>query len=129
MQKLRNFLITSLIIILLFNMTSAQTETKKTNENPTPKISIGDPTPKLDEKIDKEIKIPQFLHIISKVGLGINPLENIKISKLITLIALWILVLVIALSALKSVPSLNTLTLWISSISITMIIGSTKALS
>ena len=128
MQKLKRLVLFFTLILLLSTLALAQTN--DTNSSIPPKIiNPKDPTPKIDEKLEKEVTIPKGLQSITRIGLGINSQEKIEVSKLITLIALWVLIFIISLSALNAIPSLGQITLGISAFCITMLIGSTKAIS
>jgi hypothetical protein len=114
------------VIIFLISLTLAQSGQ---DDQTLQKGSSKDLTPKIDEKLEKEIAIPQGLHTLTRVGLGINPEENIKISKLITIVTLWLLIFVATFTAISSFSILGPLSKVIASITMTMIIGSTKAIA
>lgn len=122
----KSFTILLTLIILLSFFVQAQTEDNKTA---VPKTEIKDLTPKIDERLEKQVTIPQGLRTISRVALGINSNEQIEVSSLITIIALWILIFIVSLTALKLVPSLNPLAVGIAAFCVSCLIGSTKALS
>jgi len=134
MKKINKILTVFILLIISSSLVLAQTPdpsttTPTTKTTELPKIDSNDPTPKIDEKLEKEVIIPQGLHLITRVGLGINPKEKINVSTLITLISLWISIFIICFSALKTMPSINTIASGISAACLTMIIGSTKAIS
>lgn len=123
MKKVLGLLV---IFTFLINLTLAQ----NSQDNQTlQKSSSEDLTPKIDEKLEKEITIPQGLHTLTRVSLGINPEENIKISELITIFTLWLLIFVATFTTISSFSILGPLSKVIASITITMIIGSTKAIA
>lgn len=117
-----------LLVIFTFLISLTLAQSSQDNQI-LQKSSPKDLTPKIDEKLEKEIAIPQRLHTLTRVSLGINPGENIKISELITIVTLWLLIFVATFTAISSFSILGPLSKVIASITMTLIIGSTKAIA
>lgn len=115
-----------LLVIFLSILVSAQSNESNIT---IPKINTKDPTPKLDEKLEKKITIPTGLKTITRIGLGIDSNQDINLSELIVVIGLWALIFTVSFNTLKLLPHLGPISAGISAFCLTMIIGSTKGLS
>ncbi len=124
------------IIMLLCSIVLAQTSTNDTlNENITnqknsslkqliniDKEILKDPTPKIDERLDKDIKIPGAIQKIVQIIFGIK--GDISVSALILLLAIWTWVLLLLVGITPMIPFFkNKIMAWLGAIIINLVIA------
>ncbi len=127
------------LIILLGFLSSivwAQTSTNKTlNENANNQTNssfkqlinidkeiLKDPTPKIDERLDNDIKIPSAIQMIAQITFGVK--GNISVSALILLLSIWTWVLLLLGGITPMIPFFkNKIMAWLGALIINLVIA------
>ena len=127
MKKIISILILS---ILLFNIIIAQEPpTAPSSANLTiPKLSIKDPTPKTDNLLEKEVKLPEWANKITRISLGFNENEKIPWSIMVGVITFMIIIFVILIGAFDLFPFFEGIGKIFGAIAVTLLIGTTKGI-
>ncbi|MBM3206887.1 MAG: hypothetical protein FJZ43_04685 [Candidatus Staskawiczbacteria bacterium] len=115
----RTYLIILLSIILI-QIVAAEANDAGNNTLNIDKQILKDPTPKIDEKLENNLKLPENVQIVARIIFGIK--NDITISAFILLIAIWAWVLLLLSEILKTMPFFdNTAKRWLGAFAINII--------
>ncbi len=83
------------------------------------------PTPKIDEKLESEINIPENWQIPARIVFGIKSDTEISLSKLIILISIWIILFLFTIEVIRTMHMFKETIVWLMAFTLTIIFGVT----